>query len=565
MSSKSYNYKYCSKYRYVKGTLNKIYLKNKIATPINMIDSGINECGPFIQELLSISTAPVLSMPPPCSSASEAEQLNQIKHDTSISTVQFIHSIKTWVIENKINFVQLNSLLKILNNFYPELKLPNDGRTLLGAVRTCNINPMKSCKGSDGEYIYFGIVPTLNQYMKNVILRNQIVEAGVIYLSFNVDGIPIFKSSNKQLWPILGHIHLHDVVINPFIIAMFFGDSKPFAIELYLDQFIHEMNDLITNGYIISTNIKIKVCLKAITCDAPARAFLKCVKGHNSKHGSERCTEIGRSVNGRVVYLNIHNCLPRTHELFKKKGYQEHQTSVSPFTKLITVDLINSFALDYMHLCCLGVMRKLLIYWVKGSSESHPVRLSMHLRLKLNSRLLNFSKYTPVEFNRKPRSLLELDRFKATEFRLFLLYTGPVVLKDILPECLYRHFLLYHCSLRILLTPKAVEIARAMLTDFVNECQKLYGPEFCSYNVHSLKHIPDDVIYFKENLHEFSCFTFENFLGKIKATLRTKTRPCAQICKRMAEGLFGVDFKNIESHSNLIYCSTKKISFSNLR
>lgn len=36
-------------------------------------------------------------------------------------------------------------------------------------------------------------------------------------------------------------------------------------------------------------------------CDAPARAFLKCTKGHNAYYACERCTIKGRW-NGRVVF-----------------------------------------------------------------------------------------------------------------------------------------------------------------------------------------------------------------------------------------------------------------------
>ena len=48
----------------------------------------------------------------------------------------------------------------------------------------------------------------------------------------------------------------------------------------------------------------------------------------------------------------------------------------------------------------------------------------------------------PNKFARQPRPLELLDRWKTTEFKQFLLYPGPVVLKNILTESKYKHFFL---------------------------------------------------------------------------------------------------------------------------
>ncbi|KAJ8952617.1 hypothetical protein NQ314_007500 [Rhamnusium bicolor] len=60
----------------------------------------------------------------------------------------------------------------------------------------------------------------------------------------------------------------------------------------------------------------------------------------------------------------------------------------------------------------------------------------------------------PLEFNRKPRSLDELQYWKATEYRTFLIYLGPLVLKDILDVAVYENFLAFHFSITILLSER---------------------------------------------------------------------------------------------------------------
>jgi len=57
----------------------------------------------------------------------------------------------------------------------------------------------------------------------------------------------------------------------------------------------------------------------------------------------------------------------------------------------------------------------------------------------------------PCDFSRKPRSLFEYKHWKATELRLFLLYTGPVCLKGVLQPDLHANFLDLSVAVRLLL------------------------------------------------------------------------------------------------------------------
>ena len=79
----------------------------------------------------------------------------------------------------------------------------------------------------------------------------------------------------------------------------------------------------------------------AFICDAPARAYLKCVKGHTGYYGCERCTVKGVHENRRVTFPELSAEL-RTDEKFRDQRYEELQVGVSPLNEL-GVGLVTSF------------------------------------------------------------------------------------------------------------------------------------------------------------------------------------------------------------------------------
>ena len=98
----------------------------------------------------------------------------------------------------------------------------------------------------------------------------------------------------------------------------------------------------------------------------------------------------------------------------------------------------------------------------------------------------------PSEFERQPRDLLEVKRWKATEFRQFLLYSGPIVLKGVLSKSYYQHFLSLSTSITILCYPtqenrptELLNYVEELLNWFAREAKVLYGIAFLSYNVHN--------------------------------------------------------------------------------
>lgn len=161
---------------------------------------------------------------------------------------------------------------------------------------------------------------------------------------------------------------------------------------------------------------------------------------------------------------------------------------------------------------------------------------------QISLKMLSLKQFIPREFARKPRSLLEVDRWKATEFRQFLLYTGQFALKDILSDNLYKHFMCLCVSMSILvsenLANQHLDYAHQLLRYFVEGCKDLYGEEFIVYNVHSLIHLKEDVAKYK-SLDNCAAWMFENYMQQIKKKVRSGANPAAQIVKRIQEGQGG--------------------------
>lgn len=120
----------------------------------------------------------------------------------------------------------------------------------------------------------------------------------------------------------------------------------------------------------------------------------------------------------------------RTDEKFSNSEYNYYQLNRSPLLE-IGIECIKGFPLDYMHLECLGGVKRILMFLKQGPREC---RLSQQQLDLLSSNLKKLNGKMPREFARQSRASLYLDEWKVTEFRQFLLYTGPLVLKSVLRE-----------------------------------------------------------------------------------------------------------------------------------
>ena len=164
-----------------------------------------------------------------------------------------------------------------------------------------------------------------------------------------------------------------------------------------------------------------------------------------------------------MTFPEMHNIQLRTDTSFRNQGQYEHHYGISPFCNL-PIDMISTFSVDYMHQSCLGVMRHLVLLWIRGP---RAVKLSAGQEEEISRRLKDLKPSIPGIFPRKPRGLDIIDRWKATELRQFLLYAGKLVLEDILRRELYNHFMVLSIAMCILVCPQKAVVHNNYAHDFV--------------------------------------------------------------------------------------------------
>lgn len=302
--------------------------------------------------------------------------------------------LAAWATKNKCTRSALNELLVILRK--QGHRLPKDARALLHTPRTVEI--VEKC---GGKYLYLGLETGLLKLVcQNIDFFKEIEQ---IQVTFNIDGVPLFKSTNVQVWPILCSVKNFAL----FIVAIFCGNQKPNPLDEYLNELLSELKDLMQNGlYAIEKQYRVSVF--AFVCDAPARSFLKCTKGQTAYYSCERCVARG-TWNGRVVFNSEFDAAPRTDERFQNFDYDIHQIKKIPLID-IGLPCVTMFSLDYMHLVCLGVTKRILTFLKQGPREC---KLSYQQLTILSEKMTSLNGKMPREFARQSGSLDYVDKSKS--------------------------------------------------------------------------------------------------------------------------------------------------------
>ncbi|XP_065092744.1 uncharacterized protein LOC135713549 [Ochlerotatus camptorhynchus] len=321
---------------------------------------------------------------------------NRLENNTELEQQNdhFRDALKTWAVQHNITHQALRGLLKLLKLEYKDVHLPLDPRTLLETPQATG----KLCIDmAGGKYWHHGLKACLDQWFANVD------ESISISLNINVDGLPIYKSSKYQLWPILCNVH-EMPQLKPLPVGIFLGKSKPSSVNEFLTPFVDELLPILEKGCIINYRT-INIRVRCLICDSPARAFVKGVVNFNGKNGCLKCTIHGEySYVSRTVVFPSLRCPLRIDEKFRQKKYGQHHTNqISPLLRIPKLDMIQDFVVaDSLHLLDLGLMKRLLIGWRDGNFGFMGKLSALQIQ-QLSNVIVKVK--LPKEFHRKTRSM----------------------------------------------------------------------------------------------------------------------------------------------------------------
>jgi hypothetical protein len=387
-----------------------------------------------------------------------------------------------------------------------------------------------------GKYYHFGLFGGLRRTAEKLKLPKNINSLD-IYV--NWDGLPMSDSSDLCFWPLLGKIVNRNST--PFIIGLYSGEGQPESVNHYFEDFVSDLKDLEDSGCAVSGR-KFTINIHALIMDAPARAkVLGCVS-HGGYFPCLRCTTKGVWVKmdwekrGRVTYPET-NAPRRTDTSFRQQLQEEHHHEET-FVGQVLTDIVAQVPAEALHLLDLGVTKRFISFLVKEKSQ---LRIDKKSREAISSHVEFLGKKLTCDFVRETRPILEFGRWKANEFKTFRDYLGIIVLQHTsISAEVYGMFLELHVSIKLLSKsqwcrlPDVRQWCEELLELFVRKSIHLIGPQFVTYNVHSLIHLPDDVMRFGP-VYDWSGYWAENELQKIKHLVVSKHKILEQAVKRIDE------------------------------
>lgn len=336
--------------------------------------------------------------------------------------------------------------------------------------------------------------------------------------SISSDGVPVGKSCGKTMWPIYLTINELPVKLRKkyvLLAGLYIGPKDPNH-NTIMQPFVSEANKLSTEGFEWIYNGKVinsKVITICAIFDSVARWQVLNRQSFAAYYGCTFCYQKAERTQRGLRYtiptkkIKLRTEQSTDNDLLKAFEKREntnlkttHHKGVKGPSALMRLKYFKtsvSVVVDYMHAILLGVIRlhtELILdsqqkgFWI-GLSED---RLGMeHLKESIDTRLLQIK--PPSSISRLPRSLNDMNIWKASEWRSWLLYYAIICLQGFLKRKHLIHLGLLSSATNILLqrsvTKEDIEKAHRYFLTYMFLFEKYFGKTYMVFNVHLLSHI----------------------------------------------------------------------------
>lgn len=184
-------------------------------------------------------------------------------------------------------------------------------------------------------------------------------------------------------------------------------------------------------------------------------------------------------------------------------------------TKLKYYSFDSSILFDSLHTLYLGVFKKFCLLVFSKARNDRRQKWSLYNKINGIDEGLAGVKI-PTTTSRRFRTIKDITRFKANEFRSLMHHGSTVLLQAMLPKY-RRHFALLLAAVNTAskdtISYDDVVFIKAAMNKFVHEWQMFFGLRYMSSNIHSLLHLHQSVA-FMGPLYMYTTFNFEGKSSK---------------------------------------------------
>ena len=276
-------------------------------------------------------------------------------------------------------------------------------------------------------------------FMKDIhdgsVFQQLMINGGLLSTPENVglilssDGVPVFKSSKGSLWPVYFMItnippHQRTRMDNLIVAGLWFGPTKP-NMDILLQPILKNVSSVNQKSAGIQTAVCLQPFILLGVFDLPAKASATNTKQYNGEYGCFYCLDKGHVHNRARIYPPTDSHTLRTTEKMKAWALKANQLNTPQYgvkgTSVLGeyIDFPQCVPIDYMHSILEGVFKQLMKFWFNSAFHSEPYSLRKHLS-KVNK--IAGKIQPPNEIQRLPRSLNQIQFFKASEYRAWILF-----------------------------------------------------------------------------------------------------------------------------------------------